>query len=409
MKLLHTSDWHLGKKLFGQSRHNEMRQFLNWLVETIAEHHVQALLIAGDVFDASTPSHLAQTIYYRFLYRVAQTDCRHIVVIAGNHDSPSLINAPKEVLRHLNIHVLGSAATALSEEVLVLEEGHGKPELIVCAVPYLRDRDIRQAEAGESVEDKSQKILAGIRHHYTQVCALAEQKRTELDLNLPIVAMGHLFTTGGRTMEGDGVRELYVGSLARVQEDTFPKSIDYLALGHLHVPQRVGDSDIRRYSGSPLPVSFAEAGRQKIVLLADLAAGNTTVKEISVPCFQKMEILRGDLDTITTRLDVLRQQDDSVWLEVIYDGNEVIGNLHERLTELVKGSPLEILRIRNQRLVQRTLERTVANETLDDLTTEQVFVRCLEAYAVPEEQRPSLMDGFREIVEIVHETDYLEN
>lgn len=386
-----------------------MARFLDWLLETIAEHHVKALLIAGDIFDASTPSHYAQTTYYRFLCKVAQTSCRHVVVIAGNHDSPSLINAPKEVLRHIDIHVIGSATTPLSDEILVLEDRLGRPELIVCAVPYLRDQDIRLAEAGERIEDKSLKLLDGIHRHYSEVCALAQQKQARLGSDIPIVAMGHLFTTGGRTTEGDGVRELYVGSLARLHDDAFPKSIDYLALGHLHLPQKVGGADTRRYSGSPLPMSFAEAGRQKIVLIADVAIGNTNVMEIPVPCFQKLEILQGNLDAITARLNLLQQKNDPVWLEVIYEGDEIIAMLHEHLAELTKESPLKILRIRNQRLVHRSLERTAANETLDDLTVEQVFVRCLETYDVPEEQKPGLMAAFRDIVKTVLETDQLEN
>ena len=240
MKILHTSDWHIGRALYGRKRYEEFEAFLNWLAELIEREDIDVLLVAGDVFDNSTPSNHAQGLYYRFLCRVAALPKRHVVVTAGNHDSPSFLSAPRALLKFLNVHVMGSASDSPEDEVIVLPGPDREASLIVCAVPYLRDRDIRTAEAGESVEDKERKIIEGIRAHYREVCDCAEEKRAMLDKSVPIVAMGHLFTAGGQTVDGDGVRELYIGSLAQVRSDVFPESIDYLALGHLHVPQRVG-------------------------------------------------------------------------------------------------------------------------------------------------------------------------
>ena len=265
MKLLHTSDWHIGRTLYGRKRYEEFEAFLTWLAQTIQKNEIDALLVAGDVFDTSAPSNRAQELYYRFLCRVAASSCRHVVVIAGNHDSPSFLNAPKELLKALDVHVIGSATADPEDEVLVLRNEQDNPELIVCAVPYLRDRDIRVAEAGESVEDKERKLIDGIRNHYAAVAALAEQKREELGVDIPIVGMGHLFTAGGQTVDGDGVRELYVGSLAHVTAGIFPACFNYLALGHLHVPQMVNGSETIRYSGSPMPMGFGEAKQQKSV------------------------------------------------------------------------------------------------------------------------------------------------
>ncbi|RLB87890.1 MAG: exonuclease sbcCD subunit D, partial [Deltaproteobacteria bacterium] len=159
MKILHTSDWHLGRTLYGRKRYEEFEAFLSWLAETIQKNEIDSLLVAGDVFDNSIPSNRAQGLYYRFLCRVAASSCRHVVIVAGNHDSPSFLNAPKELLRVLDIHVIGSASEAMEDEVLVLRNEQDEPELIVCAVPYLRDRDIRMAEAGESVDDKERKLI----------------------------------------------------------------------------------------------------------------------------------------------------------------------------------------------------------------------------------------------------------
>ena len=230
MKILHTSDWHLGRLLYKRHRDEEFNEFLNWLAGTLRQEQVDVLLIAGDIFDTTTPSNRAQELYYRFLH-TASACCRHIVVIAGNHDSPAFLDAPKTLLKVLNVHVVGAVTEHRQDEVLLLHKADGSPELIVCAVPYLRDRDVRLTEAGESLEAKEQKMVEGIRNHYAEVVNFAEQKRQELAVSIPIIAMGHLFTAGGKTVEGDGVRSLYVGSLAQVSPSLFPDGLDYLALG----------------------------------------------------------------------------------------------------------------------------------------------------------------------------------
>jgi len=414
MRVLHTSDWHLGRSLYGKKRYGEFEAFLTWLAETIRQNEIEALLVAGDVFDTSTPSNRAQELYYRFLCRVAASSCRHVVIVAGNHDSPSFLNAPKELLKALDVYVVGSVTSNPEDEVLILRNGEDVPELIVCAVPYLRDRDIRVAEAGESVEDKERKLSDGIRTHYAAVAALAQQKRKELGADILIVGMGHLFTAGGQTVDGDGVRELYVGSLAHVTAGIFPACFNYLALGHLHVPQRVSGSETIRYSGSPLPMGFGEAKQQKSVCQVTVNPENghskaASVQLIDVPVFQKLQRVKGDWDSISTRILELSATDDpnrsGLWLEVIYDGTEVIGDLRERLEAAISGTQMEILRVKNNRIIDRVLGQTHEEETLDDLNVNDVFQRCLAVHDVPEDQRPELLRSYREIVASLYEDD----
>ncbi len=405
MKILHTSDWHIGRTLYGRKRYEEFEAFLTWLAETIQQNEIDALLVAGDVFDTSAPSNRAQELYYRFLCRVAASCCRHVVVVAGNHDSPSFLNAPKELLKALDVHVVGSITEFPEDEVLVLRNDQDTPELIVCAVPYLRDRDIRVAEAGESVEDKERKLIDGIRTHYATVAALAEQKREELGANIPIVGTGHLFTAGGQTVDGDGVRELYVGSLAHVTAGIFPACFNYLALGHLHVPQKVNGSETIRYSGSPLPMGFGEAKQQKSVCQVEFHSTAASVQLIDVPVFQKLERVKGDWDGISNRILELSATDSQGWLEVIYDGTEVIGDLRERLEAAMSGTQMEILRIKNNRIIDRVLGQIHEEETLDDLNVNDVFERCLAVHEVPEDQRPELLRAYQETVSSLYEDD----
>ncbi len=407
MKILHTSDWHIGRTLYGRKRYEEFEAFLTWLSETIRQNEVDVLLVAGDVFDTSAPSNRAQELYYRFLCRIAASPCRHVVVVAGNHDSPSFLNAPKELLKALDVHVIGNATDSPEDEVLVLCNEQDAPELIVCAVPYLRDRDIRVAEAGESVEDKESKLIEGIRSHYSAIAAIAEQKRAETGSDIPIVAMGHLFAAGGQTIDGDGVRELYVGSLAHITAKIFPECFTYLALGHLHVPQKVSGSDVIRYSGSPLPMGFGEAKQQKSVCQVEFHSTSASVQLIDVPVFQKLERVKGDWSSIASRILELSATNSQAWLEVIYEGDEVIGDLRERLDAAINGSQLEILRVKNNRIIDRVLGQIHEEETLDDLNTNDVFERCLALHEVPEEQRPELLRAYQETVASLLEDDAL--
>ena len=442
MKILHTSDWHLGRSLYGRKRYEEFSAFLDWLIQTIEDEKVDALLLAGDVFDTSTPSNRAQELYYRFLCRVAASCCRHVVVIAGNHDSPSFLNAPKDLLRALNVYVVGSMSDDPADEVIVLtknpqisqmdtdeDTGADNVEAIVCAVPYLRDKDIRTVEAGETIDDKNRKLIEGVKKHYEAVVKLAETTRNNLresvqstDKLIPIIAMGHLFTAGGKTVDDDGVRELYVGSLAHVGEDVFPSAIDYLALGHLHVPQTVGSAEHIRYCGSPIPMGYGEATQEKKVVLVEfnpkqeprmdtnthkskevkniisVNSCSLAVQEKVIPCFQELVRIVGSLDDIHTRLEELKKEDSSAWLEIEYTGNDIVSNLREMLDEALADSAMEIRRIKNRRVMDRVMNTITEDETLDDLDAGDVFTRCLDTFEVPEADRDELTLSYKEII-----------
>ena len=406
MKFLHTSDWHLGRTLYGRNRYDEFSAFLKWLAALIESERVDALLVAGDIFDSSVPSSRAQELYYRFLYTVASSKiCHHLVIISGNHDSPSFLNAPKELLRVLHVHVVGSASDEPAGEVVELRDSRGALEAVVCAVPHLRDRDIRTVEAGESVEEKGRKLLEGIERHYREVCQAGESLRQNEGGAVPMVAMGHLFTAGGTTVDGDGVRELYVGSLAHVSRSIFPATLDYLALGHLHVPQKVGGEEHLRYSGSPLPMGFGEARQQKEVVLVNFSEGERSIIELAVPLFQSLERISGTVEAITSRIFCLKAQGSSAWLEIEYTGAELPGNLRGLLEEAVKGSNLEIRRIKNNRMATLVLQQLSEHESLDELGAFDVFERCLNAGHVPDAQRPTLVQAYREIVLSLHDDD----
>jgi len=408
MKILHTSDWHLGRSLYGKKRYEEFAAFLDWLSDTIEKKGIDILLVSGDIFDNSTPGNRAQELYYRFLFRVSSSCCRHVVIIAGNHDSPSFLNAPGTLLRALNVYVVGSISEDPESEVIALFN-KTKPEAIVCAVPYLRDRDIRAVEPGETIDEKNTKLVEGLKTHYSRVCDIAELKRDNFKnagyAGMPVIAMGHLFTAGGETVDGDGVRELYVGSLAHMDENVFPSTIDYLALGHLHVPQTVGSKDHIRYSGSPLPMGYGEASQNKKVVLIEFHDTKPEIKELAVPCFQQLVRISGTLDDIRVKMNELKRQESRAWIEIEYTGSDIISNLREIIDEIASGSLMEVLRIKNQCIVDRMITAASAEENLEDLDVNDVFNRCLDAYEVTEEDRKELVHSYNEVIKSLHEED----
>ena len=404
MKILHTSDWHIGRTLYGRKRYDEFEALLDWITNLIKIEEVDVLLISGDIFDTGTPSNRSQNLYYNFLRKIAKSHCRHIIIIAGNHDSPSFLNAPKELLKILDVHVIGEITESLEDEVIVLNDDQNRPEAIICAIPYLRDKDIRTVEVGESEDDKSLKLVEGIKNHYADVCRIAENKQKILG-DIPIIAMGHLFTAGGKTIDNDGVRDLYIGSLAYIGKDSFPSSIDYLALGHLHVPQCVGGATNIRYSGSPIQMGYGEANQEKKVVLINFNKKNSTIYEITVPCFQLLERITGTLENIKNRIDELKDKQSNAWLEIEYTDSRIVGNLHELLYEHLNDTSMEILRIKNKIVIDRIINTAHDGETLDDINENDVFKRCLEIFDVPLEDHFEITQSYNEILRSLHEED----
>jgi exonuclease SbcD len=398
MNILHTADWHLGRTLYSKTRYEEFQKFLEWLLGTIREQSIDVLLVAGDVFDTIAPSYRAQELYYDFLSQLPETRCRHVVITAGNHDSPTFLEAPRQLLRALDVHIIGHVTDPIDHEVILLRDSDGKPELIVCAVPYLRDRDIRKSDAAESLEAKEQKIREGIANHYDQVAQVARRLRDSLESPIPIVAMGHLYTAGGETVEGDGVRKLYVGNLAHVESTIFSDNFDYVALGHLHVPQKVNGSETIRFCGSPIPMGFGEAQQQKYVNLVRWNANHLEVELVPVPQSQRLESIRGDWPHIESRLQAMKQLKESIWIEISYQGTEPIANLKEKVEQLIDGTNVDALRVTDARQTELLLKQGDFTQDLEELQPIDVFKRCLELNNVPEDKRKEFEDAYQEIL-----------
>lgn len=398
MRILHTSDWHLGQHFMGKSREAEHRAFCRWLVERVREHGVDAVIIAGDVFDTGAPPSYAREQYNRFIVELRETGAS-LVVLGGNHDSVAMLEESRELLAVLGTRVIAAAGADLDQQLLVLPQRDGTPGAVLCAIPFLRPRDLLASQAGQSAQDKQLALQQAIQAHYQALFALAEAKRAELGGGLPIVATGHLTTVGASASES--VREIYVGSLEAFPTSAFPAA-DYIALGHIHRPQKVGGLEHIRYCGSPIALSFDEARQAKEVLLADLdESGLRAVTPLAVPCFQPLQSLAGDLESLPAALAEAASQgtpERPVWVEVLVRADDYLNDIQLRVEKLCEELPVEVLRTRRERGNQQAGLFGEARETLDELSAEEVFEQRLDAEELEPPLRQQLSGLYRQVV-----------
>ncbi|MBU3914424.1 exonuclease SbcCD subunit D C-terminal domain-containing protein [bacterium] len=409
MRILHTSDWHLGQYLMTKDRKQEHQRFLNWLIEYLRNQPYDVLIVAGDIFDSSTPPNYALKMYFDFLRGVSETACNSVIIIGGNHDSVSTLHAPRDLLSFFKVHVVGGIGDDIDDEIIIVNDAGGKPVGIVCAVPFLRDRDIRQSIAGESYEDRNKAIVEGIADHYRNVKNKALRVESELKNNgkrVPIVATGHLFAAGGAV--SDGIREIHVGSLGHVNASLFPSEFSYIALGHLHKTQKVSGLDHIRYSGSPIPLSFSEAGSKKQMISIEFESSveKPIITDVPIPEFHKIRCVRGDLITIENRLKEMGEAnaDETIWVEIQVDTDDWIPDVQSRIQEMVEETPIEILAVKNARHIgTKRLEQKEQQITLHELSPSEVFQKRLEVEeTLSEEDKVKMTRAFEEIVNRVN-------
>jgi exonuclease SbcD len=405
MRLLHTSDWHLGQNFMGKSRQAEHQALIDWLVTQIHEHAVDAVLIAGDVFDTGTPPSYARELYSQLVVRLHEAGVA-LLILGGNHDSVATLRESSALLERLSASVVPSADTPQNQvRTLPLRRTGGEttPGCVVCAIPFIRARDVMQSEFGQSAADKQQLLLRSIQTYYQAVFEAANAHReklsSELGRKLPLIATGHLTTVGASTTES--VREIYVGSLDAFPTSAFPP-VDYLALGHIHRAQKVGGLEHIRYSGSPIALSFDEAEQQKEMLLVDLdESGLNAVAPLLIPAFQPLIALRGNLKSLSeafARIARDASPERPVWLEVTVAEDDYLADLPARIQALTEGLPLEVLRIRRERGSAAAQLSADSGVTLDELDPHDVFARRLEHEDMSDDLRQALTERYRVIV-----------
>lgn len=402
MRLIHTSDWHLGQYFFTKSRAAEHQAFLRWLIDQVEQLRVDALIVAGDLFDTGSPPSYARELYNRFVVELQRTGCQ-LVVLGGNHDSVATLNESRELLSCLNTTVIANAQTEPERQILVLNQRDGQPGAVLCAIPFLRPRDLLTSRAGESGSQKQQALQEAIAEHYRNLFQAACARRDALGLPLPIVATGHLTTVGVTT--SDSVRDIYIGTLDAFPAQAFPPA-DYIALGHIHRAQNVAKSEHIRYSGSPIPLSFDELGTAKSVFMVDFSAGALQqVTPLEIPSFQPMQLIKGDLPQIEAQLRQFADYQGAlpVWLDIEVATQDYLSDIQRRIQQLAQDLPVEVVLLRRSKEQRQQTIAQQDKETLNELSVGEVFERRLALEAeMAEPRRQRMRQLFQQVVENQH-------
>lgn len=407
MRILHTSDWHLGQEFHGFPREHEHDAFLGWLERQLIEHQVDALVVSGDIYDSQNPSIAAQKQLYRFIARILRRlPALDVVLVGGNHDSAGRLEAPGPLLETFGVRVIGSLPrddyghVDLDRVLVPLHDRDGKVAALCAAVPFLRLSDLPPTSPAADLEDP---LIWGVRHIYDEVIGGAQ---AQLQPGQALIVTGHCYMTGCALSELSE-RRILGGNQHALPVDIFPKSVTYVALGHLHKAQSVGNRDRVRYSGSPLPLSVTERDYRHQVLLVDVDGAEATVTPLPVP--RPVEIVRIPARGAATpdeALAALRAldapstgaRDNWPYLHVAVTSPGPLPSLRRDVEEAISGKGLRLARIDK---VEDRPAPALAPHALPDLETvhpEEVFVQCWRA-AHEGEPPEEVLGAFRTLLE----------
>jgi exonuclease SbcD len=395
MKILHTSDWHIGRKIYDGSVDETLSFFFDWLITEINKQKIDVLIVAGDIFNNPFPSQSAYELYYRTLYRLSQTNLKQIILTGGNHDSAKTLEAPQELLKLLKINVIGSIPENPQDLIIEIQQNN-KVELAVFAVPFLRDRDIRKSAQGQTDTEIAENIRIGTINYYKKIAKLAENYKQK---NIPVIATGHLFVNDISEMD-EASKSVYIGSLQQLSSSNFPDIFDYYALGHIHIPYKVGNGDKARYSGSPIHLNFSKKMYQPQVILIDIDAEKKNIKPIKVPVFRQLISLEGTFDEIEEKL--LNYQNDKplkTWADIYIIENQQDLTLEKRIENLKrKLKNIEIIRFRYNFLdtSNQVEEQFAENTDLRDIQPIDIFEKLI--VNLPKDDATVLMDTFNNLI-----------
>jgi exonuclease SbcD len=395
MKILHTADWHIGKQLHKIDLSADIELFFEWLLNTIKNEEINLLLVSGDIFDQANPSQAALKQYYGFLKRMIGKNCK-VIITGGNHDSASVLNAPKEILSFLDIEVVGGAPEDLNE--LFFEYKDDTEKVVIAAVPFLKDKDIRKSTEGETYSDKIEQIKEGIKIYFSKV---NEHYRDNFD-GCKFVVMAHLFVQGSHISES--MRDIQIGNQAGVDGGIFGVEPDYVALGHIHKPYAVSSSHNIHYSGSPVSLSFSEKEDIKQVNIIDFSEDSTSVKILEIPKFRKLISFTGTLSEVTLKINDYEHVGELQALgEIIVNEEDENISTRQGLEDLILENTNELIHIVKSRLyftnkVRGASEAFKTGTDVSEVTPMQMFEKKVDLVG-DLENKEDLKNAFREILE----------
>ena len=396
MKILHTSDWHIGKQLHKYDLSEDLELFFTWLIAYIKSENIDVLLVSGDIFDQANPSQAAYKQYYDLLKNLISLDCK-IILTGGNHDSPTVLNAPAELLKAFDISVTGGATEELTDMFVTVEKNNEK--LVVATIPFLKDRDIRKSAAGESYATKIEQIKSGLRTYFSNVNAHYDKNYTEE----VFIVMGHLYVQGSELSESE--RDIQIGNQAGVEANMFGETPHYVALGHIHKPQVISQAQNIHYCGSPIPLSFSEKEDRKQINVITIENNSISkVDLVPIPKHRNLVTFEGSLQEVAHNLNAYSEKTTLTSLAeiIVTEENESLER-RQAFEALINSQPNANIEIVKSRLIFKSMVRGASDAfavgtDVADVTPMQMFEKKLELQTNLE-NTADLKNAFREILE----------
>lgn len=380
MRLIHTSDWHLGHQLLGISRENEQQNFLNWLFDTLQDTNADALIVAGDIFDTANPPAWAWRLLYQFLAKVKQQLPQlDLILVAGNHDSPSKLDAPDHLLKAFDINLIGSLPrhedNSLDTNKLIIEltDSTGKIAARVAAVPFLRPGDLDLVSIDDDCDDK---LIAGVERVYQQLANEIAEKNTDDQAS---IAIAHAYLVSS-TISEMSERRILGGNQHALPIEKFADNYNYTALGHLHKPQQLGGRAVH-YCGSIIPLSLSERDYKHQVKLVEFNGRQLqSVTPILIPrTVDMLSIPRQaePLENVLTLLDNLVLEDKPYYLQPLLEVKVLLDKpqamLRDQIMKVLVDKPVRLVKISTSYIEQESTTLAFDGKKLDQLQPEHVF------------------------------------
>ena len=395
IKILHTADWHIGKKLFKKSLDEDIQLFFDWLINYINNEEVDVLIVAGDIFDMANPSHSSRRLYYSILKELVQTGVK-VIITSGNHDSPTNLQASSDILKVLDIHVVGGVTDDVSQEVITFSK-NGE-DIVFAAVPFLRDKDLREGSQLNDPSNRVEQVRNGILDHYSSI-------RDYIQKSYPqcvSVGIGHLYLQSAKI--SDSERDIQIGNQAGISSKSLDGMFDYFALGHIHRPQAFNGGKIS-YSGSPIALSFSERADQKQVNLIEISSRDVKFTKVPLPKFRELIKLKGDFKTVKSKLESdLKVHAPLVsYVEIEIVENEYSTSLLQEINDYLVNYNHDQFIILKERIIfnksPKSLSQQLGNIQINDLKPGEVFDRRLETEDFDTKSKEDIKDAFLQLLD----------
>lgn len=395
MKLIHTADWHIGKNLYKEEFFDDFEFFFAQLLELIKIQNVKAVLISGDVFDTANPTHRAKKVYFEAMRRLYDSGAI-VIMTAGNHDSIAHLEGAKAMLELFNIHIIGDLAAC---EPVLVEEDNDK--VVIVPIPFIYDRDLRKGEAEVSADQR----IALVKQGLTRAFVTQAEKAKITYPNTPAIGMGHLYMHGASTSESE--RE--IGNQSGVGATAFNGLFDYLALGHIHMPQAITPEI--KYSGSPIAFSFSEHKDVKGVIIIEIAGNKVTTTFYPINKPRQLVRIKGTYSACIAELEhYSNTYPYQAWAEV-----SVIEPLQSSALMIearnyfaaFKKADIAILnyKITFEDKIKQLSKLTFEKVLIQDLNPTKVFEKRLSQEDMPEESKNEMLQTFQELLSEVHQAE----